>query len=167
MKNYRYDDPISPLNGKPHVVDWDTCTWRGAMHSFQGLVLQLGVISKSAIILRSTTDPLHDQSSRKRASDLEIGDAVWSWWKWLGPRRTGGLLSWQRWIFGFCNKVTEEANNCGCTRIFLSYAISSDNLQTVLLSSAFKPHLFIYLWLYSPFVGPWPLYQFLNPIHSR
>jgi hypothetical protein len=25
----------------------------------------------------------------------------------------------------------------------------------------------IYLWLYSPFVGPWPLFQFLNPIHSR
>jgi hypothetical protein len=25
----------------------------------------------------------------------------------------------------------------------------------------------IYLWLYSPFVGPPPLFQFLNPIHSR
>jgi hypothetical protein len=25
----------------------------------------------------------------------------------------------------------------------------------------------IYLWLYSPFVGTWPLFQFLNPIHSR
>jgi hypothetical protein len=24
-----------------------------------------------------------------------------------------------------------------------------------------------YLWLYSPFVGPWTLFQFLNPIHSR
>jgi hypothetical protein len=28
-------------------------------------------------------------------------------------------------------------------------------------------YLSIYLWLYSPFVGPWPLFQFLNPIHSR
>jgi hypothetical protein len=27
--------------------------------------------------------------------------------------------------------------------------------------------MIIYLWLYSPFVGPWPLIQFLNPIHSR
>jgi hypothetical protein len=27
-------------------------------------------------------------------------------------------------------------------------------------------YLSIYLWLYSPFVGPWPLFQFLNPIHS-
>jgi hypothetical protein len=25
----------------------------------------------------------------------------------------------------------------------------------------------IYLWLYSPFIGPWPIFQFLNPIHSR
>jgi hypothetical protein len=25
----------------------------------------------------------------------------------------------------------------------------------------------IYLWLYSPFVGPWPLFQFLNLVHSR
>jgi hypothetical protein len=25
----------------------------------------------------------------------------------------------------------------------------------------------ICLWLYSPFVGPWPLFQFLNPIPSR
>jgi hypothetical protein len=28
-------------------------------------------------------------------------------------------------------------------------------------------YLSIYLWLCSPFVGPWPLFQFLNPIHSR
>jgi hypothetical protein len=28
-------------------------------------------------------------------------------------------------------------------------------------------HLYISLWLYSPFVGPWPFYQFLNCIHSR
>jgi hypothetical protein len=27
--------------------------------------------------------------------------------------------------------------------------------------------LSIYLWLYSPFVGPWSLFQFLNPTHSR
>jgi hypothetical protein len=25
----------------------------------------------------------------------------------------------------------------------------------------------MYLWLYYPFVGPWPLFQFLNPIHCR
>jgi hypothetical protein len=28
-------------------------------------------------------------------------------------------------------------------------------------------YLCICLWLYSPFVGPLPLFQFLNPIHSR
>jgi hypothetical protein len=27
--------------------------------------------------------------------------------------------------------------------------------------------IFIFLWLYSPFVEPWRLFQFLNPIHSR
>jgi hypothetical protein len=27
--------------------------------------------------------------------------------------------------------------------------------------------LSIYLWLCSPFVAPWPHFQFLNPIHSR
>jgi hypothetical protein len=27
--------------------------------------------------------------------------------------------------------------------------------------------LAIDLWLYSPFVGPWSHFQFLNPIHSR
>jgi hypothetical protein len=27
--------------------------------------------------------------------------------------------------------------------------------------------LTIYLRLYSPFVGPWPIYQFLNPTYSR
>jgi hypothetical protein len=27
--------------------------------------------------------------------------------------------------------------------------------------------LSIYVWLYSPFVGTWPLFHFLNPIHSR
>jgi hypothetical protein len=27
-------------------------------------------------------------------------------------------------------------------------------------------HPSIYLWLYSPFVGPWPLFQFLNPIQD-
>jgi hypothetical protein len=25
----------------------------------------------------------------------------------------------------------------------------------------------IYLWLCSPFVAPWPPFQFLNPMHSR
>jgi hypothetical protein len=24
-----------------------------------------------------------------------------------------------------------------------------------------------YLWLYSPFLGPWPLFQFLDPIHNQ
>jgi hypothetical protein len=28
-------------------------------------------------------------------------------------------------------------------------------------------YLSICLWLYSPFVGPWPLFQFLNPITNR
>jgi hypothetical protein len=28
-------------------------------------------------------------------------------------------------------------------------------------------HGTVHLWPYSPFVGPWPLFQFLNPIHSR
>jgi hypothetical protein len=28
-------------------------------------------------------------------------------------------------------------------------------------------HLRISVWFYNPFVGPWPLFQFLNPTHSR
>jgi hypothetical protein len=27
-------------------------------------------------------------------------------------------------------------------------------------------HLSVYLWFCSPFVGPWPLFQILNPIHN-
>ena len=30
-----------------------------------------------------------------------------------------------------------------------------------------KIYLSIYPWLYSPFVGPWPLFQFLIPVNSR
>jgi hypothetical protein len=28
-------------------------------------------------------------------------------------------------------------------------------------------YLSIYLWYYGPLAGPWPLFQFLNPIHCR
>jgi hypothetical protein len=33
--------------------------------------------------------------------------------------------------------------------------------------SLYGYEIYIYLWPYSPFDGPWPLFQFLNHIHSR
>jgi hypothetical protein len=39
--------------------------------------------------------------------------------------------------------------------------------MTVTLKKKYQEYLSIYLWLYSPFVGLWPLFQFLIPIHSR
>jgi hypothetical protein len=28
-------------------------------------------------------------------------------------------------------------------------------------------YYYYYYWVYSPFVGPWPIFQFLSPMHSR
>jgi hypothetical protein len=34
-------------------------------------------------------------------------------------------------------------------------------------STVITLNISFYVWLYSPFIGPWPLFQFLEPIHSR
>jgi hypothetical protein len=45
--------------------------------------------------------------------------------------------------------------------------ISSLKSSVVFLNPSKQMLESIHLWLYSPFVGSWPLFQFLEPIHSR
>jgi hypothetical protein len=53
---------------------------------------------------------------------------------------------------------------CECSVDTGEYYSVAVNGHCVILHVQF--YLSVYLQLYSPFVGPWPLFQFLNPIHS-
>jgi hypothetical protein len=84
-----------------------------------------------------------------------------------------------------CRGSLEGANSCRVRSLLVCYVVKSticfDHIRTSytkqslyttwLLTQSKKPrsavnmdNFSIYLWLYSPFVGPWPIFQVLNPI---
>jgi hypothetical protein len=66
---------------------------------------------------------------------------------------------WQ-WM-GSCN------GNVRCLRLVAAWFRSQPGQWTDHPSVHRSIYLSIYLWFYNPFVGPWLLFQFLNPIDSR
>jgi hypothetical protein len=59
-------------------------------------------------------------------------------------------------------------NNCSYEREFCNKGITNPHgvFSGIARHSIKVVYLSIYLWFYST-SGPWPLFQFLNPIHSR
>jgi hypothetical protein len=72
--------------------------------------------------------------------------------------------------YGHTECCTNGMNCETSTVAWTEYVLADRNLLTEMVGRnfVFIPDLStsIYvIWLYSPFVGPWALFQFLNPIH--
>jgi hypothetical protein len=74
-----------------------------------------------------------------------------------------------------CGPVSDYLNGSGteyfCHRFLRVFTIKTHLMHQGRLDRCFSIYLSVCLslslWLYSPLVGPWPLFQFLNSIHSR